>query len=343
MTTQTISVSIVGDLIHEVDEYLTVTLSAPSLVTILKATAYVAIRDDDSPPIPPKSDFNEDGKPDLLWRHTGTGGLAVWLLDGLTRTTEVGLIPFQAPTNLEVVGVADFYLDGTSDILWQDTGTGAVSLWVMNGVTRVAVEPVSPGITDPGWRIRAVADINGDAHPDLLWQHVDGWAAVSMLVGRTVVAVHLLSPQPVAVGWQLVATGDFDRDGHTDLVWQNEQTGDLSWWKLDGHSQVSAGALTPGNVGDLQFKVRGSADFDGDGMSDLVWQHADTGHLSVWLMDGIAGRLWVEFVPSLFGDPGVARRSTAMRRMVMWTAIWIGVLFVAAPSAGQSAGGLTGT
>ena len=31
----------------------------------------------------------------------------------------------------------------------------------------------------------------------------------------------------------------------------------------------------------------GVGDFDGDGKADLVWRHAQTGEVSVWLMNGL--------------------------------------------------------
>jgi hypothetical protein len=31
-------------------------------------------------------DFNDDGKPDILWRNTTTGANAVWYMNGVTMT-----------------------------------------------------------------------------------------------------------------------------------------------------------------------------------------------------------------------------------------------------------------
>ena len=58
-------------------------------------------------PPPPRSDFNGDGRPDLLWRHVGAGYLSVWLMNGVTMTGAVGLVPGQvADTTWQVVGSA---------------------------------------------------------------------------------------------------------------------------------------------------------------------------------------------------------------------------------------------
>ena len=41
------------------------------------------------------ADFNGDGKPDILWRHSATGAVRIWYMDGLLRTGAVGLVQSQ--------------------------------------------------------------------------------------------------------------------------------------------------------------------------------------------------------------------------------------------------------
>jgi hypothetical protein len=48
-----------------------------------------------APPPAPRSDFNGDGKPDLLWRHQTAGHLVVWYMDGVTRVGGAALEPGQ--------------------------------------------------------------------------------------------------------------------------------------------------------------------------------------------------------------------------------------------------------
>lgn len=78
---------------------------------------------------------------------------------------------------------------------------------------------------------------------------------------------------------------DFNEDGHTDIVWQNRTTGELALWRMNGLTVTASTPLQPGRVSDTGWKVVGSSDFNGDGYSDLVWQH-DTGYVAVWLMRG---------------------------------------------------------
>jgi hypothetical protein len=122
---------------------------------------------------------------------------------------------------------------------------------------------------------------------------------------------HLLSPWALPPGVEIVATGDLDRDGFTDLVLQHDTTGDISWFRLDGYGQVSGASLTPGNVANLQWKIRGADDFDGDAFVDLVWQNTTTGELVVWFMTRTVVRSSAPFVPGTV--PGVGWRVVTPR------------------------------
>ena len=66
------------------------------------------------------SDFNGDGKSDLLWQNDN-GQVAIWELNG---STVIGSAILGNPgPSWEVIATGDFNGDGKSDILWQnDTG-----------------------------------------------------------------------------------------------------------------------------------------------------------------------------------------------------------------------------
>ncbi len=55
---------------------------------------------------------------------------------------------------------------------------------------------------------------------------------------------------------------------------------------MNNHTMISSQYLTP--LGAAQgWRVVATADFDGNGSHDLVWQHTD-GSLAAWFMNGAA-------------------------------------------------------
>ena len=130
-----------------------------------------------------------------------------------------------------------------------------------------------------------VASTNAEAQTDLLWQHTDGRLAVWKMHGWV-----MLSGDPLGLGqlpdprWQLVASTDFNFDGHPDHIFQHQADGRLAIWLMNGNTLVTGFALTPDRVPDLNWKVRGAGDFDGDSRPDLIFQNVVTGEVSIWRM-----------------------------------------------------------
>ena len=98
------------------------------------------------------ADFNNDGKTDLLWRHTGLGDVAVWLMNGVSRIIHAPLTPFSVPDQRWQVGaVTDLNGDGKPDLVWEHTD-GTVMIWHMNGTSRTTY-PIIPVTMPAGWNI----------------------------------------------------------------------------------------------------------------------------------------------------------------------------------------------
>jgi hypothetical protein len=118
-------------------------------------------------------DLNHDGHPDLIWQYAPTGQSAFWLMDG---TSAIGyVIPdVMAPGgDWEIVGTGDSNRDGERDIFWQQRSTGTLAVWWMSGTKIQGASLLSASPGDPKWRAVAVADLDGDAYSDLIFQHTD--------------------------------------------------------------------------------------------------------------------------------------------------------------------------
>lgn len=258
--------------------------------------------------------LNGDASPDLIWHHRTGGQVAAWLMNG-TRLVDGRLLePAQvADTAWKVVGSGDFNEDGHADLVWQhDDGRAAV--WTMNGTTQLRgevldLEPAPFLSPHPDWRIRAVADLNGDGRPDIVWQNrTTGAIAAAVIFNRMAVYDVTFSPGSVAdPAWEIVGAADFDRDGQTDLLWKHQTTGQIATWSLrwswaSTWTVIEGALLEPAQVSDTDWKIRGTADIDRDGQADILWQHQTQGLIAVWLMNGRNLRRGLLFEPGQVAD-----------------------------------------
>jgi hypothetical protein len=69
--------------------------------------------------------------------------------------------------NETFAGIADFNKDGKSDIIVRNTSTNAVSIWLMNGLTRTGVLSL-PTLNSASWQVRGAVDLDRDNNPDIL-------------------------------------------------------------------------------------------------------------------------------------------------------------------------------
>jgi FG-GAP-like repeat len=122
------------------------------------------------------SDFNGDGKGDVVW-HSQQGETVIWFMNGATflRATALPRVP---DAQWNIVGVSDMNGDGQSDLVWQhwpQPGAGGKvdrpnSIWFMNGSTVTSAQ-MFQSAGDPHWVIETVGDNNGDGKGDLLWRN----------------------------------------------------------------------------------------------------------------------------------------------------------------------------
>ena len=143
-------------------------------------------------------------------------------------------------------------------------------------------------------------DFDRDGKTDLLWRnYVTGENSVWYMNGTTLLSSAYLAP----VGdrnWRIQGASDFTGDGKTDIVWRNYATGQNVIWEMDGVTLRSSLPLLP-TVADLNWQIQGTADFTGDGKTDLLWRNYATGENVVCALDGAALKTSI-FLPTVVGD-----------------------------------------
>ena len=83
-------------------------------------------------PLSTFGDLDGDGNADLIWRHTQTGDVSAWLMDGgLVR--QAGVLWSGVPLTWQLAGMGDLDGSGHADLIWRHTETGDVSAWLMDG------------------------------------------------------------------------------------------------------------------------------------------------------------------------------------------------------------------
>jgi hypothetical protein len=242
-----------------------------------------------------KGDFDGDRATDLLLRHTGTGELLAWQMNGTTR---VGAALPVTPTPVspwQPAGVDDFDGDRRNDLAMWNTSTGAVEFWLMNGTARIgAPVPISNApVLDPSWKLSATADFNADSWPDLVWRNVASQQIqIWTMNGTARVATLVPVPsQAVDANWEIVGALDVDLDGATDFLWYNATSGRTVIWYMDASVQRVTGVFTdPPAAGNNNWKVLALGDYGvGTGgqpeTRDLVWRNATSGRFVVWHLD----------------------------------------------------------
>jgi hypothetical protein len=167
-------------------------------------------------------DFDGDGNVDILWQHD-TGALKVWLMNDLHFVGDDS-IDTSDVTDLawRVKATGDFNRDGKVDILWRHEGSGQLSVWYMDGLTRTGGEmttPESPG--DIRWVAVAAGDFDGDGDVDILWHHPEaGQIVIWYMNGTDMISGAFISPAEFDAQWKPVGTAHFNGDNNLDIIWQ---------------------------------------------------------------------------------------------------------------------------
>jgi hypothetical protein len=142
-------------------------------------------------------------------------------------------------------------------------------------------------------RCRVRGDVNGDGTPDVVVQDNVSRQVSAWLLGPDAAAGETWAIGTPPAGYLPVGYSDFGADGVREVLLQNAAARRLMLWSLGGSRGSDPVRLDPVMANKKQpfapgsnWIVQGTADFDGDGQTDILARDSGTGVMNVWRMIG---------------------------------------------------------
>ena len=227
------------------------------------------------------ADFNGDGKPDIVTANNGANDVTVLLGDGTGGFAEAPGSPFPVGLFPQSVAVRDFNGDGKPDIVTVNSGNNTARILMGNGSGGFTGGGAFPVGSFP--QSVAVADLNGDGKPDIVTAN-SGSNTVTVLLGSGSGTFTPAAGSPFAVGPspQSVAVVDINGDGKPDIVTANAAGNTVTVLLGSGLGTFAAAVGGPFAAGATPISVA-SADFNGDGRSDIAIANIGAGSVTLLL------------------------------------------------------------
>lgn len=186
------------------------------------------------------SDYNGDGREDILWRHT-SGVITEWLgrSDG-SFFNNTGAPANTVDNGWTVVASGDFNGDGYGDIVWRHT-SGVFAEW--QGSRTGNFTNTGTVLSGASGTIVGTGDFNGDGFDDLISRASNG--AITEWFGQASGQFLSFSPslQVLDTNWRIAEIGDFDGDGRDDLVWRHSSGANTQWQALGNGEFANIGGM----------------------------------------------------------------------------------------------------
>ena len=229
------------------------------------------------------ADVNSDGRLDILTVNKGADTISLLLGNGDGTFQPQIVIP--AGTRPSDVTVTDVNGDGKPDLIFSNYAADTISVVLGNGDGTFQPPTIYPTDQGPGFAGPsgvAVADLNGDGIPDMIYaDYVSDNVAV-----RLGTSDGTFGPEetfPTAAGSHAVSVTDVNGDGKPDLVVVNAVGDSVSVLLGKGDGTFMPERLY--NVGLNPYTIA-VADFNGDGKPDLVTSNRGDNTVSVLLGNG---------------------------------------------------------
>ncbi|MEN8376112.1 MAG: FG-GAP-like repeat-containing protein [Gemmatimonadota bacterium] len=231
-------------------------------------------------------DLNADGYSDLLIPNEVSNDLRVLLNDGSGGYGEAVVVPLTGANRPSTNEGADFDRDGAVDLAVGSAANRNVSVLFGGGDGSLAAGPSLQA--DVSVRGLCIADVDGDADPDIITANRDATGGGNVTVFRNSGARSFAEPAVIEAGMdgeRACAPGDLNEDGVTDLFVASQAGERVAVLFGDGDGGFEVGPPIPVGGGSWMLA---SGDVDGDGHVDAVSANLP-GSFSLILGDGAGG------------------------------------------------------
>jgi hypothetical protein len=218
-------------------------------------------------------DFSGDGITDLLWYHKTTREYKATLFrdsSGTLPTVQYGKAE-DPSAGWVSIALNDFNADGRTDLLWYNSRTGQLKVWLLSENGRQIVDYPAVDIS-AGWTPAAVDDFNDDDRADILWFNIMNRSLVAWFLsegGMVGSAEYGKIPDPSS-GWSTIGLGDVNADGRADLFGYNNRTGALAAALLSENGLLQTVNYPPTDPS-TGWSPAAVDDFNADGRADVLW------------------------------------------------------------------------
>ncbi len=207
-------------------------------------------------------------QPGMVLRSLEYEQVFVAFFNGL-EVSDVALVG-DVPPEYRLCHVADVNGDGEWDLVFIHQETRKVYVMTMDGtfpqeIWLQGALPENVGMPFP-------ADLTGDQRAELILRDTDSGEVFMAEVGAdgwTLTSLGILS-----MDWDFITRGFFNTDFKADLMFRHQESGETWIFYMDGASVSDTKLL--GSIPQTEWDLLTVADYDRDGLSDMLWIYTPT-------------------------------------------------------------------